>query len=90
MPATQMFLTSREGRNLSTRLNARHRGVPHGPRNEFCLWARRPEGNLRRIGLSGGRLLVCVTPCIPVGVGRRFQLVVGRLLQGDQGVVSFR
>ena len=50
----------------------------------------RVEETSAAVGLSGGRLLGCVTACIPVGVGRRFELVVGRLLQRDQGVVSFR
>src|SRR5664280_1244440 len=34
--------------------------------------------------------MACVTACVTVGVGRCFQLVVGRLFQGDQRVVSFR
>ena len=42
------------------------------------------------LNLSGRRLLARVTACITVGVRRRLQLVVGRLFQGDQGVVSFR
>jgi len=36
------------------------------------------------------RVLLCVTPGVAVRFRRRLHLIVRRLIQGDQGVVSFR